>query len=292
MKLQMLKSFLAVAQCRSFTKAAQYLNFTQPSISNHIASLEAIYGITLLVREGKNVYLTEAGKAFIPFAEKMLADFESSVAQMEAYRKNQDRLKIAVSTQFINYYLLDILQDLRRSYPNMEIDVHLCMDLDDLVEETFVRKNYDLAFVHMDIQPLDTRKKLLWKQKITWVASAGFAAKNPGLNIYRCPFIGYREDSVYYKTFRNKVDFSQLDRGLAFNDSETVIQAVKKGMGISLVPEIKVAEELAAGTLVSVAPQYDGYIPLSMLVRCEMELTPSLSRFIDLVMARRDTSLD
>ena len=61
MKMQVYRSFLTVVQCKSFTQAAESLNFTQPTISNHIAALEETYGVTLFVREGKNVHLTAAG---------------------------------------------------------------------------------------------------------------------------------------------------------------------------------------------------------------------------------------
>ena len=54
MNIQVYQSFLTVVQCRSFTQAAKYLNFTQPTISNHINALEEEYGVILFTRDGKN----------------------------------------------------------------------------------------------------------------------------------------------------------------------------------------------------------------------------------------------
>ena len=68
MNIQVYQSFLTVVQCRSFTQAAKYLNFSQPTISNHITALEEEYGVILFTRDGKNVYLTQAGKNFVPIA--------------------------------------------------------------------------------------------------------------------------------------------------------------------------------------------------------------------------------
>ena len=71
MNIQVYQSFLTVVQFRSFTQAAKYLNFTQPTISNHITALEEEYGVILFTRDGKNVYLTQAGKNFVPIAHRL-----------------------------------------------------------------------------------------------------------------------------------------------------------------------------------------------------------------------------
>ena len=76
MNIQVYQSFLTVVQFRSFTQAAKYLNFTQPTISNHITALEEEYGVILFTRDGKNVYLTQAGKNFVPIAKQIMQDYQ------------------------------------------------------------------------------------------------------------------------------------------------------------------------------------------------------------------------
>ena len=88
MNIQVYQSFLTVVQCRSFTQAAKYLNFTQPTISNHINALEEEYGVILFTRDGKNVYLTQAGKNFVPIAQQLMADYQKS---QEVMRQFQNR---------------------------------------------------------------------------------------------------------------------------------------------------------------------------------------------------------
>ncbi len=78
MNIQVYQSFLTVVQFRSFTQAAKYLNFTQPTISNHITALEEEYGVILFTRDGKNVYLTQAGKNFVPIAKQIMQDYQNS----------------------------------------------------------------------------------------------------------------------------------------------------------------------------------------------------------------------
>ena len=99
MNIQVYQSFLTVVQCRSFTQAAKYLNFTQPTISNHINALEEEYGVILFTRDGKNVYLTQAGKNFVPIAQQLMADYQKSQEVMRQFQKKNYSLKIGVSTR-------------------------------------------------------------------------------------------------------------------------------------------------------------------------------------------------
>ena len=101
MNIQVYQSFLTVVQCRSFTQAAKYLNFTQPTISNHINALEEEYSVILFTRDGKNVYLTQAGKNFVPIAQQLMADYQKSQEVMRQFQKKNYSLKIGVSTQGI-----------------------------------------------------------------------------------------------------------------------------------------------------------------------------------------------
>ena len=115
-KDQVYQSFLTVVQCRSFTQAAKYLNFTQPTISNHINALEEEYGVILFTRDGKNVYLTQAGKNIVPIAQQLMADYQKSQEVMRQFQKKNYSLKIGVSTQGINFYLLPVLLKLKKEY--------------------------------------------------------------------------------------------------------------------------------------------------------------------------------
>ena len=114
MNIQVYQSFLTVVQFRSFTQAAKYLNFTQPTISNHITALEEEYGVILFTRDGKNVYLTQAGKNFVPIAKQIMQDYQNSQEAMRQFQKEKYSLKIAVATQGINFYLLPVLLQLKK----------------------------------------------------------------------------------------------------------------------------------------------------------------------------------
>lgn len=284
MNIQVYQSFLTVVQCRSFTQAAKYLNFTQPTISNHINTLEEEYGVILFTRDGKNVYLTQAGKNFVPIAQQLMADYQKSQEVMRQFQKKNYSLKIGVSTQGINFYLLPVLLKLKKEFPELDIEVNRCMTVESTINDAFVQKLYDFAFVHIDVQPLYTKRVQLWNQPMVFVASKElYEQMGENNNIYDYPFIAYPASEVYYKHLKSKVDFTRLQSILTFSDSESVLMAVEQNLGIALTQRVKVMKELQQGTLVEFPVKYSGNMPISVLYDYEFNFTLPTKRFLELL---------
>lgn len=289
MKIQVYRSFLIVAQCKSFTQAAEFLNFTQPTISNHIAALEETYGVALFVREGKNVYLTAAGQAFVPEAQKILQEYEESIKFMSAFKEQSRHLRIAVSTQVINSYLLDILTRIKKEFPELDIVVDRRMTIEEILDRTVKEKYYDFAFVHMDVQPLYTKRVRLWQEKLVWVCSKQLYERfGSSMNIYDYPFVSYSDNGVYYNVLLEKVDMKKLKKVVSFSDSDTVLEAVKKSMGIAFVPLTKVKDDIHSGAMIKFSDEYDAKFRISVLYDYEMEFTQPKKRFLDYLQAERE----
>ncbi len=289
MKIQVYRSFLTVAQCKSFTQAAEFLNFTQPTISNHIAALEETYGVALFVREGKNVYLTAAGQAFVPEAQKILQEYEESIKFMSAFKEQSMHLRIAVSTQVINSYLLDILTRIKKEFPELDIVVDRRMTIEEILDRTVKEKYYDFAFVHMDVQPLYTKRVRLWQEKLVWVCSKHLHERfESSMNIYDYPFVSYSDNGVYYNVLLEKVDMKKLKKVVSFSDSDTVLEAVKKSMGIAFVPLTKVKDDIRSGAMIKFSDEYDAKFRISVLYDYEMEFTQPKKRFLDYLQAERE----
>jgi DNA-binding transcriptional LysR family regulator len=79
-ELRHLRAFAAVARSRSFTRAAEQLSVTQPALSRTIQQLESALQVTLLDRSSRHVGLTGVGSEFLRNAERVLADFDGTVA--------------------------------------------------------------------------------------------------------------------------------------------------------------------------------------------------------------------
>jgi len=287
MHIEMLKSFLTVAECRSFTMTAQHLNFTQPSISNHIATLEKTYAVSLLVRDGKNIYLTEAGKAFIPFAQKILSNYEESISEMKKLVQRKTVLRIATSSQILNIYLLDALKQLRVEYPDLDIEVRRYYDLGILSTDAFTKKLYNLVLLHTDFQPLNTNKQILGETRCVWVVSKELYEKIGSDSVYDYPYLGYMDNTftkmVWTDLISKQVDVKKLNRTMSFSDGESLIWAAWRSMGCAFVSYIKVKDLIDRGELIELEPDKSNAFPIIAITNSDSVPTPELKRLIELL---------
>lgn len=125
MELRHLKYFLAVADTGNFTRAAQRCYVAQSALSQQIARLETELGTSLFVRSSRAVRLTEAGRLLMPLAERVLADADHAVAQVQALaglRRGRLRLGV-IQTMAAVVDLVAVLDDFHRAYPEIELQV-------------------------------------------------------------------------------------------------------------------------------------------------------------------------
>ena len=96
MNLYHLRYFVTLAHLEHYTKAAEILAITQPSLSHAIASLEKELGVKLFEKEGRNVVLTKCGQAFLADVEKSLEMLDSSITKLQMTGSGEGRIDIAL----------------------------------------------------------------------------------------------------------------------------------------------------------------------------------------------------
>ncbi len=128
--LNKLRLFAAVAERESFSRAAEELNISQPSLSVHIRDLERHYGVPLFERRGRGVAVTVAGRLVHSYARRILAlagESEEAVDDLQGVRLGE--LRLGASTTIGEYLLPDILGDFQRVYPGVRISVAIANTL-------------------------------------------------------------------------------------------------------------------------------------------------------------------
>ncbi|WP_375386297.1 LysR family transcriptional regulator [uncultured Microbacterium sp.] len=124
MNLEQMRSFVAVAQLRSFTRAAEHLHLAQPSLSRQISTLENDLGAELFHRSRGGSTLTFAGESLLPMARRMLADADSirrDLAEIAGLRRGRVRLG-ATPTLCISL-VAEVLSAFRAAHPAIELQV-------------------------------------------------------------------------------------------------------------------------------------------------------------------------
>jgi DNA-binding transcriptional LysR family regulator len=121
MQLQQLEYFLAVAETRHFTRAAQQLHVAQPSLSQQIRALERELGAELFHRARGNITLTDAGEALLPLACRMLADADTARAEVqEIARLRRGRVRFGATPSLCTALLPQVLRAYRRLHPGIQ----------------------------------------------------------------------------------------------------------------------------------------------------------------------------
>jgi DNA-binding transcriptional LysR family regulator len=161
----LLQTFLAIAQTRSFTRAAERLGLRQSTVSQHIRKLEDDAGRRLFVRDTHSVTMTADGEAMIEFARSILAANERAERYL-AGSELRGRLRFGASEDFVMSRLPEVLREFVRTHPLVEFE--LTVGLSGELNEKLERGELDLVCGKR--RPGDDRGRVVWRDRLAWVS--------------------------------------------------------------------------------------------------------------------------
>lgn len=260
--LQQLRIIKAIASENSFTKAAEILFISQPSLSKQVKLLENRLGILLINRENNKISLTEGGKLFLQYAERVLALCEESCRALNDL-KNGDRGSLTVgASQTIGTYLMPrVLALFAQHYPQINLKVQV--DSTRFIAKNIVNRDIDIAVVGGDV-PEDLKKYLeiesFVEDELTLIIpkSHPFAAKNKkSINkedLYHLNFITLNPNSTIRKfidniLIQNNIETKQFNIIMQLNSIEAIKTAVSLGLGAAFVSSSAIEKEIELETI-------------------------------------------
>ena len=260
--LQQLRIIKAIASEKSFTKAAEILFMSQPSLSKQVKIIENHLGIILVNRENNKISLTEAGKLFLQYSERILALCEESCRAINDL-KNGDRGNLIVgASQTIGTYLMPrILALFAQDYPQINIAVQV--DSTRVIAKNVVDREIDIAVVGGNI-PEELKKKLkiesFVEDELTLIIpkSHPFALnKKKYINkndLYHLDFITLNSNSTIRKfidniLIQNNIETKQFNIIMQLNSIEAIKTAVSLGLGAAFVSSSAIEKEIKLKTI-------------------------------------------
>jgi DNA-binding transcriptional LysR family regulator len=287
--LGQLEAFVQVANQRSFSRAAEALFLTQPSVTARIQALERDLGERLFERSGRGVRLTEVGACFLPHAERVLQALNSGRDAIDSLRNLQSGSLILASATTVSAYILPgLLKTFRSRFPRVEVSVRtgrseqvLQMLLADEAQVGLVRAVY-----HQDIET-----KGIIEDELVLIANASHQlAGNGAVSVEQLgeyPFIFFDRNSSYYSLaqglFRQHgiVPRTQME----LDSMEATKMMVEEGLGLALVPRIAVERELQVGILkeLEIAGMANPTRQIALINRRSRPLGPVAQAFVDIV---------
>lgn len=149
--IRQIKAFIAVADLKSFTQAAEAMFMTQPAISAQIKSLEEHLGVPLIVRNDKRVRLTDAGQIFYREARELLTVYERALESMNELKSlKKGNLALGASTIPGEYIMPNFIGGFRKLYPGINISLTIT-DTGQVVDLLYDRK-IDLGVVGAKVE--------------------------------------------------------------------------------------------------------------------------------------------
>jgi DNA-binding transcriptional LysR family regulator len=283
-----LETFLAVAEEKSFSRAAARLHRTQPAVSQVIAKLEAELGEVLLERSAGQP--TDAGKVLLEYAHKMLnLRKEAGAALVDLRSLHRGRLDLAAN-EYTCLYLLPLLDEFRRQNPRIKL----------AVQRTLASRFSDEVLMHsvefgvLSFRPDDAQVKsmVVYRDELAFVVNPRHAlAKEGRVSIRQLGaqnFIAHNIPSPQrqkvIQTFKRHK--TPLQMGVELPSLEAIKRFVEMGNGVALVPGLTVRTELESGALVQVqVPELQIERKLRLVYRRQASLSHAALAFLKVVEA-------
>ncbi|MFD0673987.1 LysR family transcriptional regulator [Cohnella sp. GCM10027633] len=282
-----LRSFIEVARCQSFTKAAETLGYVQSSVTAHIQKLESEYGVVLFERYGRSMRLTSAGKQLLDVFERITALYDDSKRLIS--RQATGTLEIGTIESLMAFFLPPVFRAFFECYPqvNLQVDSLVEANIYHAVEAGTIDIGIyiDRPIVSEELESIPIRQ-----EPLVLVAQPGHRLGGTG-----ALQIGQLQDEALIATEQGctyRAAFERLLRqnGVSyriqneFGNLETIKQCVGYGLGIALLPRLAATRELREGRLIELEFTHPDLTFYTQIIHHKKKwLNPATRRLIQLL---------
>merc|ERR1711935_1240931 len=253
--LQQLRILKAIATEKNFTRAAASLYISQPSLSKQIKILEENLDTILINRERNNISLTESGKVFLQYSERILILCEESCrALIDLKKGDRGNLKVGASQTIGTYLMPRILALFAQNYP--QIDLKVQVNSSRTIATSIITREIDVAIVGGEISN-KLKKKLTIQPFVNDELNLIISRSHPLAikkvirkeDLYCLDFITLHSTSTIKKfidniLIQNDIQTNSLRTILQLNSIEGIKTAVSLGLGAAFVSSSSIEKEI------------------------------------------------
>lgn len=289
-RLMCMQVFVRVVEKGSFSAAAEELRISSTMVGKHVMHLEERLGARLLNRTTRRQSLTEVGGIYYERCKVALAEVEA--AEMSATALQQvprGLLRVNAPVTFGANVLVGAIGDYLRDYPEVHVELSLNDRVVNLVDEA-----YDVAIRIGNLPDSSLVARKLAPYRMIACASPGYLAahgtpKTPAqLAAHNCMGFMYSAAQKHWQfTDRGETSNVQINGNFKVNNGQALRTAALHGMGIIVQPEVLLADDLAAGTLVRILPNH--HLPsqsMHVVYPSSRNMTLKMKSFIEFVVQR------
>jgi len=275
--------FVEVVKARGFRHAAEAVGMPNSTVSRRIGALEKAIGLRLLHRTTRKIELTEAGQIYFERCKRIVEEARLAHEQLgEMLAQPSGVLRASLPVDFANIYLAPLIAEFARRYPGISFDFDLTPRLVDLISEPFdvairVGKPPDSNLIARQLANLSC---YLYASP-RYLEQSGEPAHPADLAHHEC--LGFRASKANTWTLHNADQSVEVTVGGRFqlNSVGLIRRLASLDLGIAVLAEEIVAEDVAQGRLRRILPDWEGP-PAPVYAMTETRLLPAKTqRFIE-----------
>lgn len=238
--VELLRSFVAVVEARSFTRAAERVHRTQSTVSQQIRKLELSCGADLLIRTtaAGQVTLTEDGEALLPYAQRILALTQEAQAVVGGRKVRKRIVRLGLPEDFSAGRLTALLASFARARPDVRVDTicGLTAEVSPLLEAG----DLDLALMKREVGAGTAIRR--WPEDLVWVGLPGFAQQPPN----PVPLAVFPQGCLYRERAIRAIERRAGAWYIAYTSASLtgVLAAVSSGLAVTLLARTAVPAHL------------------------------------------------
>jgi DNA-binding transcriptional LysR family regulator len=294
-RFQQLRGFCYAATWGSISKAAKRMNLSQPAVSQQIQSLESEMDVTLFFRRGSKIQLTHDGQLLYEMAHPLVEQMEHLDAQFRLRRLEVDEghIEVAAGTSTILYFLPKHVEEFHRAHPKIEVRLHNVTGLEGL--EQLRTGLVDFAVGPLMTVPEDIEFHPIVSYEPVIITCIGHPLAYKRLSLKEISHYPLILPPRGLSTW-NLVDTTFKKHGLSYNVAmevggwEVIKKYVELDLGISLIISIGICGQ----EKIEVIPAGE-FFPkrtYGVVLRKGRILTPQAKRFVDLLLAARESTAE
>jgi LysR family transcriptional regulator, low CO2-responsive transcriptional regulator len=287
--LQKLEVLCLVVELGGVGKAAEHIGVAQPVVTEHLRTLQDRIGARLLLREGRQLRLTEAGDAVYAWARLVVARSHEVAREIESLAQGTaGRAVVAASMTVGSYLLPPILSRFRRARPSAQIELYVS-DPERVVSSTEIgTADFSVVMTDSALDPAVFAVEQLGAHSLLLVASATddrVGGTIRAQDLARLPFVcslsGFARRR-FEDMHLQRLGITTRDVVIELGHAEAMKCAVEEGLGVALLFRSSVERELGFGLLREV--RIEGVeldVPIQLIRRTDMQLSPLQAQLLD-----------
>ncbi|MEK3900420.1 MULTISPECIES: cidABC operon transcriptional activator CidR [unclassified Paenibacillus] len=289
MDIRQLEYFVQAARLNSFSRAAESLYITQPTISKMIRNLETELGADLFYREGRSIRLTDAGELLLIKAQNIVESFASLSAELDSLRNlKQGHIRIGLPPMVGASFFPAVIGEFHRKYPEVTIRLH--EDGAKKVEDDVESGLLDIGAIVLPVDQARFHSFTFVEERLELLVPAGHrldaAQQVPLKELAEEEFVLFREDFALHDRIISECVKAGFQPKVVYESSQwdLISRMVAAGMGIALLPET-ICRDIDR-TRIAVIPLTEPVIPwqLGMIWRKDRYLSFAAREWIAFAM--------